>query len=207
MAKLVSLVCATIVGFSYFSAYASPDTYAPAPANPPKPPNQDSAATLENLSVATPPPTNGPAEPEPARYYHYRHAVTLRGGMITDLNPVEFDEGVFGAQYMFPKFLSPKLEVGVDVREDGRGHVYGGWRWIFLEKSYFRPSFKLSLDHKFVSEDGFATLSEIDNWNLRQTGTIEFVVWNPYSLRIEAEIFFNFAKTQGMASLGVSRGF
>ena len=109
-------------------------------------------------------------------------------------------------QYLFPKFLSPKLEAGADLHKDGRGHLHAGLRWIYNERSYFRPSLKAAVDHFADSAEGIATLAHIDNWYVRGGATLEQVVWNPYSLRLETELAINLRHTELITTLGLSRG-
>jgi hypothetical protein len=173
-------------------------------------PAAESAATPfdENLAI-TPAPALDPDQiprPKPPRYYPYHQALTFRAGRASDFPKLRLDDSVLGFQYLFPRFLSPKLEAGADLHEGGRGHVHIGVRWIYFERSYFRPSLKLALDHHIDAEDGMATLAHKENWYARGAGTLEFVVWNPYSLRLENELLINFDKTVYVATVGLSRG-
>jgi hypothetical protein len=79
-------------------------------------------------------------------------------------------------------------------------------RWIWHERSYFRPSLKLGADHLINSTENLATLTNIDNLFLRTTATLEWVIWNPYSLRVEGEALFGSKNTIGEMTLGLSRG-
>jgi hypothetical protein len=130
----------------------------------------------------------------------------VRGGKDAKVPKLKWDNDVIGFQYLFPKFLAPKLEAGADLVEGGNGHLHVGWRHIYFERSYFRPGYKLSLDHFAESKEGLATLTKINNYFARVTGTLEYVVWNPYSVRLEAEIFWNLSTTRSMVTVGLSRG-
>ncbi|MGE3683592.1 MAG: hypothetical protein AB7G93_17860 [Bdellovibrionales bacterium] len=202
-------VSATFVAFfNPGRVHASPQPDIPAPPTqeeenpvwPKSPPD-------ENLAIATPPPVTGTnsAPPQP-RYYRYNQALTFRMGLASDFPKINFDETVIGFQYLFPKFLAPKLEAGADLLEEGRGHLHAGVRWIYFERSYFRPSLKFALDHLMESKEGLATFTSLDNYFLRGAGTLEYVVWNPFSLRLESELLINFDSTQWIATLGLSRG-
>lgn len=205
MSKLLIFVSATIV-----LIFASPTLLA----SPPKTaPESEAPASQwpqgkpdENLSITEPPDPNAPVPAAEARYYPYRQALTFRGGYASDFPKTNFDEIVLGFLYMFPKFLSPKLEAGADLLEESRGHLHVGLRWIAWEKSYFRPSGKLSLDHLAEAEERLATLTRVDNYYVRVSGTLEYTVWNPYSLRLEHEVLVNLDRTWQIMTLGVSRG-
>ena len=205
MSKLPIIVSATIVLiFSCSVGLAAPERSVPKSDVSPSvwPENK----TDENLSVSQPPAPNGKPPPPDARYYAYRQALTFRAGMASDFPDVEFKDVVLGFQYLFPKFLSPKLEAGADLYEEGRGHLHVGMRWFMWERSYFRPSGKIGLDHRAESEERLATLTKIDNYYVRLSGTLEYVVWNPFSLRLEHELLINFDNTQTALTLGLSRG-
>lgn len=169
-------------------------------------PERQGPEPLENLSLSEPPNEMPRPEPQSAAYYPYRQVMTFRLGLASDFPKLGFTDKVLGFSYIFPKFLSPKLEAAVDLHESGRGHVNFGVRWIYFERSYFRPSVKISIDHFFDGKYGLGTLARKEDWYARGSGTIEYVVWNPYSVRIEAEMLLNFDHTAMVATLGVSRG-
>jgi len=206
MSKLLTFVSATFVLIlSATPSFASPLDEMP-PASPP-PADAGSAKPIdENMSVAQPPTVHELPPPSSPHYYPYRQQLTFRYGQATDLPKIDVNDTVIGFQYLFPKFLSPRAEAGADLHNDGRGHIHAGARWIYMERSYFRPSLKLSLDHLVNSTENLATLSTLDNYYLRSTACLEYVVWNPYSVRFEAEFFINLKHTIGEMTLGVSRG-
>jgi hypothetical protein len=98
------------------------------------------------------------------------------------------------------------LEAGADLHKNGRGHFHVGVRWYWFERSYFRPSLKASLDHFMDSSEGLATLARRKDWFARGSATLEYVVWNPYSVRFENELLINFDSVDYVVTLGVSRG-
>ncbi len=207
MSKLRIFVSATIVlfyGFSYNleaspSKEVSDETPYQAPQIPM--PIDDSLA----ISRPTQPSSKSKSSLDPD-YYPFKQQFTLRIGRAAEISNLGFDDMVLGFQYLFPKFLSPKIEAGADLREQGRGHLHLGLRTIFNERSYFRPSFKLGLDHQVKASDGLGSLTHYENYFVRLSGTLEYVAFNPYSLRLEAESLAGFKKTTLMLSLGLSRG-
>lgn len=209
MSKLAFIVSATIV-LIFTCLVSSPIARAgPLPTMPENTAtveNDENRTIDENMNVTEPEPVAGSPSFTPPRYYPYRQQLTFRAGAGTDVPKVDFDDVVLGFQYLFPKFLSPKLEAGADLHKDGRGHIHVGLRWIYFERSYFRPSYKLALDHFADSEEKLATLAKIDNYYLRFGGTLEYVVWNPFSLRLEAEFVSNFRYSELITTLGLSRG-
>lgn len=186
MANVKTLVSATIVGFLLsLVVNASPLESVEVPPTDKEPSGATSHELNENLSVSPPPEVDQEiAPPAPPRYYSARQALSLRFGQ-TD------DQFIWGGQFQFPKFLSPKLEAGADALEDGNGHIHIGWRWIMRERKYFRYSYKASLDHLLEPENGLGTLASLDNYFARVSGAIEYTFWNPYSLRLEAEALSN----------------
>ncbi len=143
---------------------------------------------------------------ESARYYPYQQALTFHAGYDSDFPKISVEDLILGFEYLFPKFLSPKLEAGADLHEDGKGHIHAGARWIHNERGYFRPSFKLALDHQVEGKKGLATLADPEHYFVRLAGTLEFVISNPYSLRFEPSFLFNHEKTRTSLTLGLSRG-
>jgi hypothetical protein len=209
MSKLTVNVSATIV--LIFTAHVR-SPFAQANPLPTMPENTatkeefENRAIDENMNLIERTPITGLPTYSPPRYYPYRQQLTFRAGGGTDFPKIDFDDLVLGFQYLFPKFLSPKLEAGADLHKDGRGHLHVGLRWIYLERSYFRPSYKLALDHFADSKKKLATLAQIDNYYLRLGGTLEYVVWNPFSLRLECELVINFRYSELVPTLGLSRG-
>ncbi len=204
MSKLLIFVSATIVLILSPVSMAAPAMDAPSPQEEPSP--WPDTTPDENLSIAEPPDPTLPTPAANARYYPYRQALTFRGGYASDFPKTNFDEVVIGFQYLFPKFLSPKLEAGADLLEESRGHIHVGFRIFAWEKSYFRPSVKVSLDHLAEAEERLATLTRIDNYYVRFSGSLEYVVWNPYSIRLEHELLVNLDRTWQLLTLGISRG-
>jgi hypothetical protein len=205
MSKLLIFVSATIVLiFMHGPSFASPTNDVPEP--PHETDEWPTPKPSEDLTISTPPRLEGIPEKPDAEYYAYQQQLTFRYGLATDLGKMSFNDNVIGFQYLFPKFLSPKLEAGADLHNDGIGHIHVGMRWIYQERSYFRPSVKVGLDHKASSQEGLATLTHRDNYYLRGTMALEYVVWNPYSLRLEHEFLLGFRDTSMEITLGLSRG-
>lgn len=215
MAKLNSFVSATIVAFLLISlceAHGAPG----APTFEDKP---DAASPTGTFQPATPrlqddmavaPAPQEPMTAMPARgeadYYPYQQALIVRAGKSTNLPKIALNDSVLGFAYLFPKFLSPKLEAGADLHEYGRGHVHAGVRWIYFERSLFRPSVKAGLDHFFDANYGLGTLARREDWYARGSATLEYALANPYSLRLELEMLINFDHTFMVGTLGISRG-
>lgn len=202
--NLIFILAVTSCVFSPRRSFASPQS--DVPESPSQEETWPKLPPDENLSIATPPPLTEPPPPPDARYYSYPQAFTFRLGLASDLSPLNFQDNVVGFEYLFPKFLSPKLEAGADLHNDGNGHIHAGARWFWHERSYFRPSVKLAADHFVVSAESLGTLTHIDNYFVRASGTLEYVIWNPYSLRVEHELLFNHKKQSTEFTLGLSRG-
>lgn len=207
MAKSTILVSATFVLFFVAQRInASPQTSSPellSPQNtewPAKPPD-------ESLSIANPPQPIAPPAPPPLRYYGARQALTFRVGQDFG-DAFQFKEPglVLGVQYLFPKLLSPRYEAGVDLHQDSIGHFHFGKRWFWHEKFYFRPSAKLSLDGRLDASEKLATLLDTKNAFVRGTGTLEYVIWNPISVRLEVELLASIKTSFSVVSLGLSHG-
>jgi hypothetical protein len=204
MSKLLLLVSAYIFLICAI-AQASPQNQAPdAPQETPETPTPIST---DDLSISPTPALPTKFSPPEAYYYPYQQQLTLRlgaGGTFPD-NP--FAKTTIGFQYLFPKFLSPKLEAGADLQSGGDGHLFAGMRWIWAQRSYFRPSLKLSADHLVVSSQGMATFTHFENYYLRGSAAAEYVFCNPYSLRPEFEMLLGSKNVISVFTIGLSRGF
>ena len=207
MSKLTIFVSSTIVLIlSGGSVWASPQNQAPEDQSVPTP--WPSGPPPENMQISQPPKIHSSEVPAPnARYYAYHQQLTFRIGVDAEASDLKSPSDiVIGFQYLFPKFLSPKLEAGADLHSDGLGHVHGGARWIFNERGYFRPSLKAALDIMLIGAEGLATFTKYDNFYLRSGGTIEYVMWNPYSIRLEIEGLIGPKETFLEGTVGISRG-
>jgi hypothetical protein len=211
MSKLTVFVSATIV----LILLQTKSWAAPSPDVPDAPKTQDqngSAAEAlppgENMSITPAPPVpKVPAKDPSLRYYTAKQALTVRGGIAMNLSDNDAEtENLLGVQYLVPKFLSPRIEIGADLHTDDSGHIHAGLRKLFSERSYFRPSVKAGLDVLLIGEEQLASAGNINNYYMRTGAAIEYVFWNPYSVRLEAEILFGLKRTQSEFSLGLSRG-
>ncbi len=206
MPKLTIFVSATIVLILCSGiASAAPQNQAPDDSSRVEP--WPDGPPPENMQISQPPPL--PAErlvPPEARYYGYQQQLTFRLGVATEASKLSQPQDfVVGFQYMFPKFLAPKLEAGADLQGEGVGHIHAGARWIYWERGYFRPSVKAGLDVRLNGKEALATFTKFANFYLRGSAAIEYTVWNPYSLRLEAEVLAG-SKILIEGTLGVSRG-
>lgn len=206
MPKLTIFVSATIVLIlAGASASAAPQNQAPADDTQEQP--WPEGPPPEDMQISDAPPVPGPIAKPNARYYTYEQQLTFRVGAGSETNALnELQDTIIGFQYMFPKFLSPKLEAGADLHPDGIGHIHAGARWIWWERGYFRPSVKASLDARLDGKEGLATLGKFENYYARGSSAIEYTVWNPYSLRLEAELLVGSKKGYVEWTLGISRG-
>lgn len=207
MSKLAIFVSATIV-LILTSLRAGA---APQPEVPPDSPTEEKVqerAVDENMAIAEPAPLTHVPPPANQRYYAYRQALTVRGGIGIDLsNDEDSTQKVLGVQYTLPRFLSPRWEIGADLHNDGNGHIHFGLRRVFYERDFFRPSMKAGLDHWVDSKENLATFGHSKNYFFQATGTIEFVVWDPFSIRLEQEFLFGIKKTWTVSTVGLTYGF
>lgn len=204
------LILVSVLLFFQASVLAAPSQQMPPESKTEEP---DSPKKLnEDMVISEPAPVLSEVKPDP-QYYVYQSALTFRAGVgfqddrPKPLDGFQIDDAVLGFQYMFPKFLSPKLEAGADIHPAGVGHIHGGMRWIANQRSYVRPSAKLALDHRFKGSQNLGTFGHIDNWFGRLALTFEFVTRLPYSVRLEVEGLANInGEQQSVFTVGLSRG-
>jgi hypothetical protein len=206
MSKSPWIVSATFVWFLLAqAAFASPSSKWPEAS--PEPAKEAVPKALdENMILSAPPALKENPEPPSAPYYPYLQALTVRSGNVSDFPKLGFGEGFIGAQYLYPRFLSPKLEIGADLHPDGRGHIHAGLRTIYFERSLLRPSVKLGVDHFLDSKNGIASLGDTKAWFVRGSAIVERVLLGPVSLRLDAELLANFRTIKMEFSLGLSYG-
>ena len=205
MSKLPIFVSATIVlFFAGLPTWANPQNVVPEVTTPKD--AQESGSIDENLVLSEPQPITGTPHAPAPEYYPYRQQLTFRAGKVAAPSMKKLDDLVLGFQYLFPKFLSPKLEAGADLHPDGKGHIHAGVRWIYHERSYFRPSVKAAFDHFVDADEKLATLTQLEHYIARLGATLEYVVWNPFSIRLEAELLINHEDNQLIYTVGLSRG-
>lgn len=207
MSKLTVFVSATIV-----LILLQPKSHAaPTPEVPESPKAEeqwgDGKSADENMAVTPAAPVQiTQPKSNSLRYYTARQAVTVRAGFALNLsNSDEDTETLLGVQYLMPKFLSPRLEIGADLHSDDSGHIHAGLRKVFSERSYFRPSLKAGLDVLLKGEEQLASTGNINNYYVRTAATLEQVVWYPNSIRLETEILFGLKRLHSITTLGFSR--
>lgn len=205
MSKSVFLAIALVLNSA--SVWASPTREAPPPAK--QEPEPESRRDLDpNMSLTTPTPDpelSDEHDPVDPAYYAYEQALTFRLGVTSATDAFDPSKLVIGFQYLLPKFLSPKFEIGADAVDRGRGHVFGGLRWIGNERGFFRPSVKLSVDHLFEGAKSLSTLAHHENYFARGSATLEWIVAPPTSLRLELEGLANIDTSLVIVALGVTR--
>ncbi len=206
MANPRILVSATIV-LIFFSQLAAASPEAGVTLDEPSTDSQNTVPLDENLSISQPPRVKGKPPPPEPHYYPYQQALIFRSGYDSDWPKLGVEHWILGFQYLFPKFLSPKLEAGADSLDNGTGHLHAGARWFYNERGYFRPSVKASLDHLAESQEGLATLTKLENYYFRGSATLEWVISNPVSIRFEHELFINLDRVRANITLGLSWGF
>lgn len=202
MAKLSLFVSANFALFFICQlSFANPQTAVP---DAPREESTSPQKSIDDMSIGEPLPLAPPVPPPESHYYSYPQAFTFNLGTTNPIRPLTLS--VVGFEYMFPKFLSPKLEAGAELHNDGTGQISAGARWFWHERSYFRPSLKAGLDILIDPVDGLANLASIDNFYLQMAATLEYVIWNPYSLRLEPQFFLGLNYTFMEVTLGISRG-
>lgn len=203
MSKSVFLFTALVLNSA--SLWASPTHEIPPAAKQQSEPETGKRLDSDMIIAPAPEPDLSEVEPEDSGYYSYQQALTFRLGLATDTDAFNPSQLVMGFQYLLPKFLSPKFEIGADAIDRGRGRVFGGLRWIGNERGFFRPSVKLSLDHLFEGSKGLSTLAHHENYFARASATLEWMVSAPVSLRLELEGLANVDTSSVVLTVGASR--
>ncbi len=145
----------------------------------------------QNIDVTQPPATEVRVVKE--FYYPYTQSISPRLG--TTINIHKIGEGftksfdyLLGFNYMFPRSVSPQLEVTADLLSNSEGHIIGAKRWIINERNSFRPFYKLGAGVSVKGSEGLATFAGINNYFGFGGFGLEDYYKKPMSIRLELEL-------------------
>lgn len=182
-----------VVAFVIWSGAATAKVHTHSPDQPPPKSSEEDQNKIDleeqNLTIVQPPPANPEvtADLKNAYYYPYQQSLTPRVGFVLRSEEDDRISMLYGLQYMLRRFVSPRLEMGIDYLSSADLHVNAGIRYIFYEKSFFRPYYKFGLTHQADPSDLLATFLDSDNYYLRSSFGMEDVIVLPRSVRFEAE--------------------
>ncbi len=163
-----------------------------------------------NLSINPPPPL--PKVVNENYYYPFTQSVSPRLGTMIDSKNFSKDKGnafrmLYGFNYLFPRFRSPQLEVGADLIKGFAGQIHLSKLWIYNERTSFRNFYKLGATLKAVGSEGFATITNHENYLARASVGFEDYYRKPLSLRLELEFAVGIKDVFIYLTFGYSWGF
>ena len=163
---------------------------APSPQQIKAPPNAikgntevDTTVDEQNLMLS-PPPTPHVVPPR-ARYYPYRQSLGFHLGAFSSNDGAHPWTWLIGINYLWPRFLSPQVELGADVVANFGGHLNFVIRHILRQRNYVRPYYSWGITHEVTASEGLASFSNYKNYYLRLAIGAEIVRKLPRSARFE----------------------
>lgn len=183
--------------------YAAPsDTVTVSPdENTSEPPaNPDEENRLKSMDITVPEKTDSEKlvakknHDSSLYYYPYRQSISPRLGFVFD--PDKLRENfqmvfLFGFHFMWPSDTSTHWETGIDIHTGGTGYLQLNRRWIFKSSEKMRPFLRAGLTMRMISEQGFASIVNQDNVQLRVGAGFEDLIVSPVSAAVSMEISGN----------------
>lgn len=160
--------------------------------------------------VVTPPPHKETSEKAlPSYFYPYLQSYSPRFGLAFDSDKMKDGEKflyAMGFNYMFKRYRSPQLEIGVDLIIDFGGLLHASRRYIYNERESFRPFFKIGGAHRVEGGYGFASILRLKNYYALGSIGMERLWRSPMSTRIEVQGLITSGDYMVLALLGYSWG-
>ncbi len=124
-------------------------------------------------------------------YYPYKKSVSPRIGFVFD--PDKLREKLelvflFGFVFLLPSENSNHWEIGFDVHTGGVGYLQFNRRWIFTNTEKFRPFLRAGVSSRMKSSQGFASVVNQDNVQLRLGFGFEDLIINPMSAAVGLDL-------------------
>lgn len=140
-------------------------------------------------------------------YYPYKKSISPRIGFVFD--PDKLREKLelvflFGFVFLLPSETSNHWEVGFDVHTGGVGYLQLNRRWIFTSTEKFRPFVRAGISSRMKSEQGFASIVNQDNVQLRLGFGFEDLLINPLSAAVGMDLAVGADQTFLAVLLGYS---
>lgn len=182
------------------TAPPSPDLNEPDDNSPPA--TADEVDRARQVTLTQPPPIKK-TERESDYFYRYRQALTVRGGVIMDLNNLGTLGSNLGFQYRFPFHHSQRIEIGADLMNEGAGVLHAA-RFHFFDDSRLRWFYKYGLGIRVVPAQQLVAFLKLANWQVRLGGGIEWTLQDPFSLRFDLETTVSSEKLTTISTVGAA---
>lgn len=188
--KHLALLCLITITIST-SEFAVAATPPPAPdltfkrtEDPPATPEEIQRA--HDVKITEPPPNRVRVDTSRDYFYKYRQALSLHGGLISEVRDIASPTSAIGFQYRFQFPENGRSEIGADLVTSGNGLVHAS-KFYFLEDSRFRFFYKYGLEVRVVPSEELVTFLKLANWRVRLASGFEWNTWQAIGIRLDLE--------------------
>jgi hypothetical protein len=133
-------------------------------------------------------------------FYSYRHALTLRAGLVPEDFNFRTPLKTIGAEFLFYYNLNA-WEGGADLHSDGSGTIHGSRRFIYSQ-NYIRPYSKLGVGIQVIPSEQLVTFLKYQHYQFRAGIGCEYLIKRASSVRLELEVIASLQSTSTGATLG-----
>ncbi|OQW47285.1 MAG: hypothetical protein A4S09_15945 [Proteobacteria bacterium SG_bin7] len=140
-------------------------------------------------------------------YYPYKRSISPRVGFVFDPDKLRDNKEVvflFGFVFMLPSDSADHWELGFDVHTGGIGYLQFNRRWVASHTEKFRPFLRAGISSRMKSEQGFASIVNQDNIQLRIGFGFEDLLINPASAAVGMDLGIGMDQTFLAILLGYS---
>jgi hypothetical protein len=144
---------------------------------------------------------------ETSFYYPYKRSVSPRVGFVFDPDKLRDSKELvflFGFVFMLPSESADHWELGFDIHTGGVGYFQFNRRWVATHTEKFRPFLRGGISSRMKAEQGFASLVNQDNIQLRLGFGFEDLLINPLSAAVGLDLAVGMDQTFLAVLLGYS---
>lgn len=140
-------------------------------------------------------------------YYPYKRSISPRVGFVFDPDKLRDNKELvflFGFVFMLPSESADHWELGFDVHTGGVGYLQFNRRWVASHTEKFRPFLRGGISSRMKGEQGFASIVNQDNIQLRLGFGFEDLLINPLSAAVGLDLGIGMDQTFLAVLLGYS---
>jgi hypothetical protein len=156
--------------------------------------------TLVALALTAQAPSGFEANADVPSEYREVQAIAVRGGVVfiaeTPTNPTS----AIGVAYVLPRIFYPKWEIGADAVARSGGLIHLARKFMWFERTSYRPFLLLGPTLKLNPNQRLATLVDLNNYQLRLSLGFEDALNSRRSARFEVQLLAG-AKEQTLSLL------
>lgn len=140
-------------------------------------------------------------------YYPYKRSISPRVGFVFDPDKLRDNKELvflFGFVFLLPSESADHWELGFDVHTGGLGYLQFNRRWVASHTEKFRPFLRAGISSRMKGEQGFASIVNQENVQLRIGLGFEDLLINPLSAAVGMDLGIGSDQTFLAVLLGYS---